>query len=196
MNVVVACPTCGEARSYGSRDLDQCRSCRAAFPSNLRDEALHELARKRPLLLTLLAVLLSFFAGVGFLIVITTAFSSGPFTVNGASATRQEFTGAALPMLPVFVAAGFVAYAIWASRTWGRPAIIAYFGLVTIVSGWLPRHVTTEVPGGTALVESPPGHWIGLLMMVLLVAFWGWYLYAKRNVVAYYHEMTGRGADA
>lgn len=182
MNAIIVCPRCGSANEYSRGSPGECVSCGTLLPPNALVAAERALVRRRPLLLTLFAVFLTFFAGVGSLVMLTSVLGSGPYTINGEPATKGEFLRTIVPMLPVIVAAGTVSFGLWREKGWARPLLLSLYALAGLGSALMP--LILNLPG----VSVFPG----LIFTLIVVALLGWYLYRKENVVEYYRALALR----
>jgi len=195
MGVVISCPACNQAREYKTVVPYSCVVCGAELPNTVREEATRALRRKRPVLITILAVFSSLFAAVGLLIGLAALLGSGPYTVNGHPASKGQFLSAAGPLLATAIPAAIVGYALWRERSWGRPFFIAFYAIMAMLCVWFPGDASLEAPGGAATAQQGAGVWAAIVPMVLIVGFFVWYFYRKWNVVAYYGELRAEGAQ-
>lgn len=194
MGVVVSCPVCHEAREYRRKNLGRCIVCGAEFSDAVRDEAARALRRKRPVLVTFFGIFSAFYAGIGALMELIALVGGGTYTIDGAPASKQSFLLATFPLVVIMVAAGIPAYGLLRERSWGRHLLLAFCALAGIVAVWMPSNLNVDVSAssvatGAATGTSGADVWSGIIMILVLVGFVGWYFYKKSNVVAYYREL-------
>lgn len=187
MGVFVSCPECHSAREYKRDQLGACAECGSLFPRSLREEAGRAVSRKRPVLITVFAVFLSFFAATGTLVLLSVALGSGPYTVNGAPASKEAFMKVMAPFLPIVLTAAVLAYALLRERRWGRPLFLGFYLLIGVAAVAMQYLVRDVVPIEAELTAADLVS--GLIMIAGFVGFFGWYFYRKSNVVEYYRVL-------
>jgi hypothetical protein len=105
------------------------------------------------------------------------------YQVNGQAVQGLEFVRAVGVRLMVGAAIStFVANALWSEKRWGREAIMVASVLLTLwfflESMWAGGSLATAIE---SMVDP-----------FLLVVFYGWYLYRKATVKAYYRAITAQ----
>lgn len=136
----------------------------------------------RPPGLTLLTWLLGFWSGAAVLTLATLWMGEGDILVNGEPTPRALVREMLVPMLvPMALATGGAAAALWLDSQWGRPATFFAFLLAGPLATF-PRWQEATNPGGAPL--------IGLLVTAPVLLAVGWYLFAKPNVAAYFRALT------
>jgi hypothetical protein len=105
----------------------------------------------------------------------------GKYQVNGKEASVFQFLQASWGLFLGFVGfgtmQGILAYALWTQKRWAREfmigfliAFVSFFILITVLN-W------TEMQG--SFTEEA-------IVLIILLGIAVWYLYVKRNVVAYF----------
>lgn len=178
MTVVFVCPECG--KSEVADGLPHCCShCHSLLPEQLLVTLKTALASEKPARPLLITIGLSFFAlwsSLFLFLMILAPFDVASYSIGDESVSGREFLRrAGLPILAVGVAALIACYGTWRERKWGRQSIIAFW-LVFLVAmtalGWQESRWEGALSAvGSSLVP------LGILP---------WYLFGKRNVVAYY----------
>lgn len=140
--------------------------------------------RRRPLALTLVMWFMGFWAGACLLTLVSVWLGDGPIMINGAPTDRGEVLNLLTPMLlPLGLAAGAAAMTLWIESPWARPTLLFALLLAGPFATFPSWNQATNPGGAPAL---------GLLAMtpVLLLAWW--YLYLKKDVVAYFKAVSRR----
>ena len=145
------------------------------------------MSRRMPLFLRLVMGL-GWVAGGGVAIIIVgfLALASGdigPYTVNGARVSKEEFMAFALPFLGGYLGLCLMligtSLGLHRGRAWSRPL------LFSLVLGSVSIGVAAALLAGIPLRQGAPGSLMGGLM---LASLW-WYLYRDDAVVGYYDSL-------
>lgn len=180
MSVKVVCPHCGEGSTFHRAPVAACTRCQEPYPETVRAPAERSLAiaaAAKPLLL-LIGQVISGVMGVTFLALLLFApFDIGEFTYNDQAVSGPEFLRLAGPLFVIVgVLFAAIGWGLWRNKPWARPLImlhwLALIALVVAVSWSMPE-------GRTQALNTLP-------TLVPLAVFAWWYLYRKKNVVAYF----------
>ena len=172
------CPSCG---SEYRDEVSECVDCQVSLvrepPVSTRRRRIAIFPPRvsnRPFLLELLGVVLTLAGGLATLnalIVIFKTFVSDPGLGLGPQTTSEILVEGVSGF-----AALLVSYAIWKERTWGRPALVAFVLLVTVIQKWSESANVASVAGS-----------------VLALAFISGYLYLWPNAADYYRCLRESG---
>jgi hypothetical protein len=200
--VVLVCPACGEALTVEHLPGPvACPNCFQPFPLAARSTVQRELETndeplraERPFLLTAwMGVSSLYFAGV-VIVLLVNAVSGAAGGGSGADASARAFFVGLLLTVGGAVLTGAAAAGIWKGRSWTRPVLLATWVWVAVAA--LLSILSVDPPRGTWPAGFVQKVMLAILptVVILLVgcaATW-WYLYRKRNVVAYF-DAIGRG---
>ena len=186
MSVMVYCPACGQVVDATTGDT-ACPHCGSAFPAALATSVAEAVRRERPpkpFLIKLLAFLLGLWS-VTATIAVVAFVSDGmtTYTFNDVPVTHEQLMDRAGGALALFaalaLATGATAWALHRERVWGRHVLLATFAAAALGPTAVVPH--TQRSGDLAIT---------FVFVALLLAPIAWYLYRKRNVVAYYRELA------
>jgi hypothetical protein len=186
MTLQVLCPSCGEITTFSATPVDGCAHCHAPLPDRLRASAERAVVREsapKPVLLVLGQWAATLGAAVVLLLLVLAPFDVGRYTIHDEPVSGPEFLHRA-GLLFTTLGAVLVAIAVglWKQREWSRPLMVltwVVLGVGTLVSDLEPRADTAGLVGG-------------MVTMLITAALAAWYLYRKRNVVAYYRAIERR----
>ena len=145
---------------------------------------------RKPLFLTLVMIVAAVFGvigvvtSVGFLL--AAGSGAGPYTLNGALVSREEFMGFAIPFLGsgtvLSVMAVFLSWALRHDRAWSRPLLLgmfAYMAAFSLVGGGL-----AGMPMKRLMATTMSG-------ALLLLSLW-FYLYKRDDITVYFDAIAER----
>ena len=136
----------------------------------------------------------SLFAAIATLMLPLLFSNDGSYSINGESVTRDVFFAKegfflfSMPFVVVYVA--IVAYAIYDERAWSRPLLLAYFPVCGIIGGLSFFFMMPVMSGPQFALQLRPLLVVQVLEFLFFAALSWWYLYRKRNVVAYYRSIA------
>ena len=186
MTLHVLCPSCGEVTAFSAPPVDECAHCHAAFPDRLRatgERAVIRETAQKPVLLVLGQWAATLGAAIVLLLLVLAPFDVGRYTIHDEPVSGPEFlhrAGLLFTTLGALLVA--IAVGLWREREWSRPLMVVTWlvlGVGTLVSDLEPREDTAGLVGGT-------------VTMLIAAALATWYLYRKKNVVAYYRLIERR----
>jgi O-antigen/teichoic acid export membrane protein len=184
MTLQVLCPSCGEVTTFSASPVDGCAHCHVPFPASLRatgERAVVREATQKPVLLVLGQWAATLGAAIVLLLLALAPFDVGRYTIHDEPVSGPEFlhrAGLLFTTLGGVLVA--IAVGLWREREWSRPLMVLTWivlGVGTLVSDLEPR--AGGLVGGT-------------VTMLITAGLATWYLYHKRNVVAYYRVIERR----
>lgn len=189
MSVTLLCPACGRPVTLRvDVAAAACPHCAASIPESLLNAGTAEIRHRKPAFVRLLTMFLALWTFCAVITTVGTMFGgAGTYTVNGEIVTRDEFMEMMRPVFAMLVllvpAAGATAWALHRGKPWGRHAVMALICAAT----------ASPIVLGVGNPETPL-LWAPMIIAALAYAVLAfWYFYRKRNVVAYYRFLEGRG---
>jgi hypothetical protein len=181
VSVTYVCPACAKAAQFASFTT-RCAYCHELLPEQLRQSLQSEVEKERlpprPILLTVGIVGSFAVGGLALLFVIFSPLNMGHYSINGRVVTGPEFFRRFGVFLAVAAATCLpIGYALLRELPWSRH-LMAFFWAGTILATFF-----SGLGSNAAFLSCTVG------MMVLEFAIAAWYLYRKRNVVAYFRAL-------